>query len=114
MFRLLFVFAICSIKSKSLSHLPQDRREQQGEQRRTQCLLFILALDGRRLLSVDEKGLLAERVNQNHAAAAVVSVGWQASVVLLQMHRHMKRDSTGIVKTVVDAVTHELHVWVLQ
>lgn len=62
------------MESKSLSQLALDRREQQGEQRRTQCLSFIVALDGGRLLSVDEKGLLAEGVHQNHAAAAVVSI----------------------------------------
>lgn len=76
-FCLLFVFAIYSIKSKSLSiyHIYKIDDNSRGSRRGGSNSVFLfLALDGRSFVSVDEEGLLAEGVNQNHAAAAVVSI----------------------------------------
>lgn len=73
-FRLLFVFIIYSIKSKSLNiyhiyKIDNDSRGGAGGGR-----LSFLSLDGRSFVSVDEEGLLAEGINQDHTAATVVSI----------------------------------------
>lgn len=52
---------------------------------------FFLSLHGKSFVSVDEEGLLAERVNQDDAAAAVVSVRGETSVMILQMHTQKQR-----------------------
>lgn len=48
---------------------------------------FFLSLHGKSFVSVDEEGLLAERVNQDDAAAAVVSVRGETSVMILALQR---------------------------
>lgn len=49
------------------------------------CSSFSMYLNGRSLVSVDEQSLLTERVDQDHAAATVVSVWGQVSVMLLAL-----------------------------
>lgn len=71
------MFVVYSIKSKSLDiyhiyKIDDDSRGSRGGESNSGSLF--LSLYGRSLVSVDEEGLLAERVNQDHAAAAVVSV----------------------------------------
>lgn len=72
------MFVIYSIKSKSLNiyHIYKIDNNSRGSRRgeSNSFSLFFLSLDARSFISVDEEGLLAERVNQDHAAAAVVSI----------------------------------------
>lgn len=76
-FRLLFVFIIYSIKSKSLNiyHIYKIDNNSRGSRREeSNRVSRFLSLDGGSFVSVDEEGLLAERVNQDHTATAVVSI----------------------------------------
>lgn len=78
-FWLLFVSVIYSIKSKSLNiyHIYKIDNNSRGSRRGgSNSVSLFLSLDGRGFVSVDEEGLLAERVDQDHAAAAVVSIRW--------------------------------------
>ncbi len=73
----LCVFVIYSIKSKSLNiyHSYKIDNNSRGSRRGgSHRVSLCLSLDGRSFVSVDEEGLLAERVNQDHATAAVVSI----------------------------------------
>lgn len=70
-----FGFCVCHIQYiKSLNIYHIYKIDSRGSRRGASLSLFFLSLDGRSFVSVDEEGLLAERVNQDHAAAAVVSV----------------------------------------
>lgn len=72
-FRLFFV--IYSIKSLNIYHIYKIDNNSRGRRRgESDSVSFFLSLDGRSFVPVDEEGLLAERVNQDHAAAAVVSI----------------------------------------
>lgn len=55
-----------------------------------------MSLYGRGFLSVEKQGLLAERVHQDHAAAAVVSIGGQTGVVLLQTSTNMQEKMSRV------------------
>lgn len=52
--------------------------------------VLVPASDGR-FVSVDEQGLLAERVNQDNAAAAVVAIRGETCILVLQENNKTKQ-----------------------